>query len=61
MNCMKINMLHEIKSCHKFIFFLLKRAAIVQIPKTPPTYTKDALLERRRLFDRNEGEVNKIN
>ncbi len=33
-------------------------AAVVQIPKTPPKYKKEAILERRRLFERNEGEVN---
>lgn len=39
------------------LFILYYRAAVVQIPKTPPKYKKEAILERRRLFERNEGEV----
>ena len=39
------------------IFHLKNRAAVVQIPKTPDKFKKEAILERRRLFEKNEGEV----
>ncbi len=43
---------------YKFEFFLIiSRAAVVQIPKTPPKYKKEAILERRKMFEKNEGEV----
>jgi hypothetical protein len=38
-------------------FYYFKRAAVVQIPKTPPKYKKEAILERKKLYEKNEGEV----
>jgi hypothetical protein len=35
----------------------LKRAAVIQIPKTPTKFKKDAILERRKLLEKAEGEV----
>jgi hypothetical protein len=32
------------------------KAAFVQIPKTPTKFKKEAILERRRLYEKNEGE-----
>lgn len=31
---------------------------MVKIPKTPPEFKKEFILERRRLYEKNEGEVN---
>lgn len=44
-------------------FFILGnfRAAVVNIPKTPPEFRKDVIIERRRLYEKNEGEVKRNN
>ena len=38
-------------------FLVILRAAVIDIPRTPIRFKKETICERKRLYERDEGEV----